>query len=223
MTVLTNRVRAGGFIQSESNLHRSRDQVTIKSGAGVLLAGTVLGKLAADGAFSAVFAARSGNTGNGVLTLAGPATGAGVKVGIYTVVCTAAVANSGKFRVEDPDGIEIGEAVVGSAFTNEVKFTIADGATDFVVSDGFDITVSEAAASGKYVAAVDSATDGSQTGLAILFDDVDATAADVIAAVIARDAEVRASDLTFDASVSDDGKKATKYSQLATRGIIVRT
>jgi hypothetical protein len=48
MTSLTNRIRAGGFVQSEANFYRSRDHVTIEGGtggAGKVNAGTVLGQI----------------------------------------------------------------------------------------------------------------------------------------------------------------------------------
>src|SRR5579859_6316799 len=50
MTQLQNRIRGGGFIQSEANYWRSRDQVTIEGGtggAGVVYAATVLGQITA--------------------------------------------------------------------------------------------------------------------------------------------------------------------------------
>lgn len=127
MTVLSNRIRAGGFIQSEANYARSRDMITIEGGtggAGQLYAGTVLGKVTATGNY-----------------LPSPASGG----------------------------------------------------------------------------------DGSQTAVAILWDDVDATAGDVLAAAVTRDAEVRAADLRFDSSVDTDNEKAAKYTELAAVGIIVRT
>jgi len=49
--------------------------------------------------------------------------------------------NGGVFEVKDPAGAVVGNATVGTPFTDEVKFTIADGATDFVVGDGFNLTV----------------------------------------------------------------------------------
>jgi hypothetical protein len=124
--VMTNRIRAGGFVQSEANFARSRDKVTLAGGTGgpgVVYAGTVLGKLTAGGEYAP-----------------SPATG----------------------------------------------------------------------------------SDGSQTAIAILWDDADTTNGDVEVAILARDAEVRAADLTFDASVNDDTKKGAKYTQLAAVGIIVR-
>ena len=128
MTALTNRIRAGGFIQSESAYARSRDQVVIEggtaSGVNKLYAGTVLGMITS---------------------------------------------------------------------------------------------------SGKYIPSAHSGSDGSQTAVAILFDDVDATDGDVVAAVISRDAEVRAADLAYDASVGTNGTyQAAKWAQLAAVGIIVR-
>jgi len=42
---------AGGFILSEANRTRSRDNITIATGQGVLQAGTVLGRLTAGGAY----------------------------------------------------------------------------------------------------------------------------------------------------------------------------
>lgn len=75
---------------------------------------------------------------------------------------------------------------------------------------------------GQYVPSPVSGGDGSQTAVAILWDDVDATDGDVLAAVVARDCEVRAADIRFDASVDTDLEKAAKYDQLAAVGIIVR-
>lgn len=125
-TVLQNRIRAGGFIQSEANFARSRDKVTIEGssgGAGLVLAGTVLGQITS---------------------------------------------------------------------------------------------------SGKYVPSANAGSDGSQTAVAILFDDVDATNGDIVAGVVARDAEVRADSLTYDPSVTTLLQQQTKWAQLAAVGIIVR-
>lgn len=55
MTTLTNHLRAGAFIVSEGNGHISRDKVTIHggyTGAGVILAGTVLGKITSGGKYT---------------------------------------------------------------------------------------------------------------------------------------------------------------------------
>jgi hypothetical protein len=90
----------------------------------------------------ATVAAKVGNTGNGVLTLDGVAPVSKVaKKGIYVASCIAVVANGGTFRVSDPDGYVLGDVAVGATFDNDIKFSIADGATDFVAGDAFNITV----------------------------------------------------------------------------------
>jgi len=154
-------------------------KITLLSGAGALLRGTVLGKISVGAATSA--AKSGGNTGDGTLTMdVTTPVRAGAKVGVYTVRFTAAATNNGTFRVEDPDGNMIGEVVMAGgagAFDDDIKFAVADaGSDDFIVGDGFDITV--AAGSGKYLKSLSAAADGSQTPCAILGEDCDATSAD---------------------------------------------
>lgn len=61
----------------------------------------------------------------------------------FVITVAAAVPeNGGVFSVTDPDGVTLATASVGVAYTGaHVRFTIADGATDFVIGDGFDLTV----------------------------------------------------------------------------------
>lgn len=75
---------------------------------------------------------------------------------------------------------------------------------------------------GKYVASPASGADGSQTGIAILIDNVDVTDGDVEAAVIRRDAEVNGNCLTYETTVNTDNEIAAKNAELAAVGIIVR-
>lgn len=76
---------------------------------------------------------------------------------------------------------------------------------------------------GKYTPSPASGSDGSQTAVAVLFDDVDVTDGDVEAAVISGgDAEVRASDLLYEATVDTDNEKAAKATQLRAVYIKVR-
>lgn len=49
-------------------------------------------------------------------------------------------ANGGTFAVTDPDGGLVNTGVVGTQFSHQVQFTIADGSTDFIIGDGFDLT-----------------------------------------------------------------------------------
>lgn len=75
--------------------------------------------------------------------------------------------------------------------------------------------------SGKYVPCDAAATDGSQAAVAILFEAVDATAADAPAVVIDRHAEVYAAGLVWK-STMDSGAQATALAQLAARLIPAR-
>ncbi len=120
---------------------------TVESAAGIAFGqpayrgsgdhGVVLGA-----AFAATGAAvaGSGNTGNGAM---GAITvTAGAKQGVYTLEITGAAANAGAFRVTDPDGLFVDDGDVAAAFSaGGLAFTLADGATDFVVGDTFAITV----------------------------------------------------------------------------------
>lgn len=110
---------------------------------GELSSGKVIPLKLITATYSAASAAKAGNTGNGVLTLATPAAVAGAQAGVYRVVFVEPVTNLGTFVVEDPNGKVIGEGVVGTAFSNQIAFTIADGATDFVAGDSFNITVTQ--------------------------------------------------------------------------------
>lgn len=81
--------------------------------------------------------------GKGILTLANPAVDvATVKAGVYRVVFIEPASNAGAFQVEDPDGVVVGTGNAAVAFDGPVKFTIADGATDFVAGDVALVTVS---------------------------------------------------------------------------------
>jgi len=219
MTVLTEDLaRTAGYIVSEAAGHRSRDQITIASGSGVLKAGAVLSFVdAASGTATAAGGALVG-TGDGVLTLADPAVGAGVKAGVYKVLCIDPATDGGTFAVEDPDGIIVGSATVGVAFTGVVKFTIADGATDFTAGSWFPITVTKAdpAAVGAYVP-----FDGSRPAAAILYEGVDATSAAGRRTATLRDSEVQTDLLVWATGVTSDQKLAALAS-LASLGIIGR-
>lgn len=89
---------------------------------------------------TATAAALGTNTGNGAM---GTITvSAGAKQGNYVLTIIEPGANVGTFTVEDPDGVQIGDGVVASAFSaGGLAFTLADGATDFVAGDSFTITV----------------------------------------------------------------------------------
>lgn len=152
------------------------EAVTIASGAGVLVRGTVLGRITK--ALGAVVP--GANTGNG--TVSGASLGKNAKIGNYVLTCITAAANGGTFKVIDPDGIRLDDAIVGTAYAGPVSFTINDGAVDFVVGDEFTIPVT--VGSGKCKTVNSANVDGSGDPEAILADEsVDATAADKPASV----------------------------------------
>lgn len=216
MTTLTEAAHAGEFIASKGNGTRSVEQGTLKSGNS-LVAGTVVG-LIPTGTSSA--AAKGGNTGNGVFTLdvTTPIL-PGASEGVYKVVCTAAATNSGTFRVTDPNGDVLGDVAVGSTFADQIKFAIADGATDFVVGDEFDVTIS--ALTGKYTALAPAGTDGSQIAAGMIYATIDATSADTRATFFVRDGEVNGNLLTWPNGITT-AQKAIAKDQLKHRGILVR-
>src|SRR6185369_15621636 len=213
MTVLKEDFHAGAFVVSEANGSYSRDKITIASGQN-LKAGAVLGQQTAG---AIVGAAVAGNTGNGALSAV--TGGNGVVPGVYRAIAIEPATNAGIFEVFSPSGILLGKATVGVAFAGQVNFTISDGATDFVSADAFTFTV--AAGTGKFVKYDDSATDGSDVGVAILYGAVDATAGDRSGVAVTRQAEVNKSMLIFDASQAGPAQ-ANAIADLAQRGIISR-
>lgn len=72
-------------------------------------------------------------------------------------------------------------------------------------------------ASGKYVAYDETATDGSETAVGVLYADVDASAADAVGVAFVRDAEVAASKLVW--GTADD---AAGTIDLAAVGVVAR-
>lgn len=214
MTTLTESTHRGEHIVSEAEGSRSRDPITILSGRS-LAAAVVLGAVLAG---AATPAAAAGNTGNG--TIGAVTTGVGVKAGVYQLTCVEPATDGGVFSVEDPDGVALGVAEVGTEFTGGgLTFTIADGATDFVAGDAFTITVAEG--SGKYVQLDLTATDGSEVAKGILYDAVDASSADAPGVAHLRDCEVNAAELVWPDGITTNQKTAA-LAQLAELGIIAR-
>lgn len=173
------------------------DEVIIAEGEGILARGTLLG-IATKGTLEVEAAAKTGgNTGSGTLTLdAETPVLAGAKAGVYSVrVIRAAVAGvattppvPAQFAVaefKDPGGSVLSvfdvPGTTGITVSNQLKFVMAEGAdTPFAVGDGWNITVTEEAASGMYKAVDSTATDGSADPLAVLAFAVDATEGDAV-------------------------------------------
>ncbi len=216
---MLERNYGGEFLISDANRTRSRELIIIAASQ-TLVAGSVLGRVLV-GALSAAAVAVAGNTGNGAM---GAVTvDAGADPGVYKLVFIEPGANLGDFVVERPDGVVDGHGKVGTAYNGRINFTLADGATDFVAGDSFEITVTAAAAAaqGQYKALNPAATDGTQIAAGILWDAV-TTGAGVTAkaAGVVRDAEVDLKRLDF--GTLDAGQKAAAIAQLADLGIIGR-
>lgn len=210
MTIKIEGVHAGEFLLSEANGTRSREEVVISAGNGKVAAGTLIAKITA--ANAAVPTAKAGNVGNGVLgaiTVGSPAI-----TGTYVLAMTAISSNGGAFSLVDPTGREVGAGTVGVAFTGGgLTFTLADGAVDFAVNDGFTIAVN--ANLGEWAPYDDDgANDGRRAASGILFAPVDATLNDIRAVAVVRDAEVIERLLT--------GLDAAGKADLTALGIVIR-
>lgn len=223
MSSLSEGRHAAGFIISEAQGKRSRANLTIAASM-TILAGTVLGQVGVDeGAVTVGNPAFTG-TGNGTLTKATPAYGAGIQEGTYTVRLIEAGADAGSFQVIRPDGTIDGVAEVGVAYDGQVKFTVADGSTDFSAAAQFTLAVTIAAATdeGEYKALDLAATDGAETAKAVAIYPVTTGASETakIAAIV-RDGEVNGNELVWPAGITADQKTAA-IAQLAAAGIVVR-
>lgn len=210
-TKFTEGRRPGEFIRSEGNDRISRDVLIIESGQGVLDPGTVLARRDVGN----VVAVTSGaNTGDG--TVGAITTGMAVEVGTYQLVATSAT----KFDLFTPAGDKLKTVTVGQAFgSTHINLTVTAGAAPFAAGDSFGLAV--AAGTGKYVALDTAADDGGQVAVAILYAEVDATAADVKAVGITRLAEVDADRLVWPAGISAP-QMAAATASLARTFIIVR-
>lgn len=217
MAVQTEGKYLGDWLKWEQDARYSRKVITILAGSGAARALTSGMVLACITKGTASAAAVAGNTGTG--TIGAITVGAAAKPGAYWLTCIEPATDAGKFQVEDPDGIAVGVATVGVAFSGGgLGFTIAD-ATDFVSGDSFVITV--AAGSGKYVQIDDDGTTGTEDAAGILLEDATAPdGSDVEAVAIVRDAKVSASGLTWPSDF-DTNEKAAAIAQLAALGIIV--
>lgn len=221
MAALTEARHAGEFVLSEANGNRSREAVTIGESQ-TITPGTLLARVATAADVDATAAAAAGNTGDGVLTMADPAVSGAVKDGVYTLTCIEPASNAGEFEVADPSGAVVGVATVAVAFDGEIKFTIADGATDFAAGDRFTVTVVADAADFTWVAHAPTATDGTEVPASIaLYAATTGSGESASISALARDAEVNGNILEWADSITA-AEKADAKQALADVGIIVR-
>jgi hypothetical protein len=167
----------------------------------------------------AVTAANAGNTGNGTVgavTLAQPAGGnPGALMGAYQVAFTSATA----YTVTAPDGRQLANGKTGTAYSDEIGFTITAGGTPFAVGDGFAIQVNDppSPANGAVTLFTGAAP---AAGIIYNFAFIPALGTRRVAA-ITRNAEVNLSYLQWAPGVTA-AQQATALAQLAQLGIIAR-
>ena len=222
MTVLSESLaRAAGYIVSEASGHRSREQIWLAAGAGVLLAGAVLAAKVVPADAEAAAAADAGNTASSG-TIAMDVTtpiASNAKNGRYVGIASAAT----KVDWTDPNGQPLGVSTHGVAFTGGgIKFTVTAGGTPNVVGDKFYVDVVVEPGDVRYVAFDPEGVDGSEVARAILYEGRDASGEDDVRAVVtARDTEVQTAALVWADGVTGDQKTAALAS-LAALGIIGR-
>ncbi|MDP2214765.1 head decoration protein [Phenylobacterium sp.] len=221
MTILTMGRVALAFVLSEAAGMRSRAAEFLGESQEIE-PGQPLARVLADTGVEVTAAAVAGNTGNGVLILADPAYSKAARSGRYKAICVVEAANGGRFRVDDPNGVEIGQVNVGAAFNKAVKFAIADGATDFAVGDTFDILV-DLDAGGEMVVAWDpTANDGTEIAACLPMYRYKTGEGERLAiATFARDAEIKADHIAWPAGVTAE-QKETALQQFALHGLIAR-
>lgn len=166
-----------------------------------------------------------GGTGTGVMTAL--SLGPDARPGRYQVINRAVVGDGGDFEVLGPDGDSVGRFLMGTSSgqsasfaSRQVNFTLSD-ATDYILGNYFDIAVFNALADGKAVAWDPTTYDGRDDAAGVLYDNVDASAGDVVGVIIARDATVIKSSLQWAAAVTSQQKESA-YRDLEGRGIIAR-
>lgn len=210
------------FIISEANGNRSRDNGLVIDAVDIA-AGQVLGLTEVNEGVVTVGVVTFAGTGNGVLTKAAPPNSAEVIEGNYKVQLIDEGANVGDFEVVRPDGTIDGFASVGVAYDGQVKFTIADGATDFASPAAFTVPVAIAdpVGVGKYAPFAVAGTDGTEEAAAIAIYPLLSTETNRAISLITRDCTVNGKILTWPDGITDD-QKAAAVDALKLQGIIVR-
>lgn len=206
---LTETSHAGGFILSEANGNRSRENGKLNSGQN-LVAGAVIGQLKTGAG------AKISGTGDG--TIGAVTLGPDAEVGVYVLTGKSEVSNAGTFSVRTPSGQALPDLTVAAAYAStHINLTVADGANDWDIGDIIHVTVT----GGDYSVLNPAGTDGTQHAAGILYAGIDASAADTICCVIARSCEVNANELTWPGSITA-AQKAVATNQLNARGIFLR-
>ena len=216
--VLTEGYYTGAFMVSEAPGYLSRDNGFITNSGTVdfqIQGGQVLTQALVGAPTVAAVGTIHGNGGLGTTTAVQNA----AITGVYTLIANSAT----QFAVIDPNGVELSPANVGTAYADaEIGFQITAGSTAFAALDTFSITVP---AGNGYYASFTGAAGG--PAVAIAYDRMWVPAGTTKPiAVIARNAEVNASELQWDPLVINSGSvasiEALALAALRTRGIVAR-
>jgi hypothetical protein len=213
--VLYENFYTAAFLVSEAEGWRSRSSGVMQNGGSVplvLQGGLVVNQNTAGSLVATAGTANVGNGTIGTLSLASTAV-----LGVYTLTAISAT----DFTVTDPNNVALPNATVGTAYTDEIDFTLTAGTTAFAAGDSF--TLNAIPGDESWVPW----TGGTISTLAILFNllDIDANGQSPCT-LIARDAEVNETEVQFDPAVTSSGTAATLMAQaftsLATSGVIAR-
>lgn len=183
MAVLTEGPRTANFLIWD-NLYQSREEGVVDASA-AMLPGSLVQKAATQGTAFGVAATQ--NVGDG--TIGAATVAASGKSGKYTATFTSPAA----FAVTDPNGTAVANGTAGTAFNNQIGFTITAGTDAFVAGDAFVITVD--VTEFNYLPH----TSGDIAGIlfeGVTLDDI-ASGRTLKRTVIARDAEVQLSGLVL--------------------------
>lgn len=223
-TSYTETLHAAEFLAGPVDINLTNESRTVLSGQ-TLKAGHVVGRVSGGTATSA--AKSGGNTGNGTCVVdATTPVLAKAKNGVYRLRNITAGTNTGTFRLEDPDGIVLGDyTITGGAggtvtVAEHIKLVITDGGTDFAAGDGFDVTVVLSA--GKVKEYNPANTDGSEVPTGILWAAVDASAADTKGVVLERGPAVLDADSLTWFSGATTAQKNAALAVLQQSGIVAR-
>lgn len=202
-----------------------RDVVTVYEGSEVTYQiGTVLGKTLVSGSATATAGTNTGTGTVGTITVSGSA-----EIGTYTLRISKAASNAGDFVVVNPSGNVVGNGTVAVAYSaGGLAFTLADGATDFVVGDTFTIAVTGTV---KYKRVEATATDGSQKAAAIYVGGITpytsynkstiaATTNTSVVAIVRGSVLYKKQGLVFGASVDTQAELDAAYAQLEAKGML---
>lgn len=227
--IATDTQRYSNLVKREmwSEWGYCKKMVTVYQGAATLAIGAVLGSYIDTPVGTAGAIVGTGDGAMGAITLT---SNKDMVLGTYTVKIVKAEANAGDFALLDPNGKVVGTGQVATAFDQAgFAFTLADGATDFVVGDSIPIVVSGTV---KYKLVEATATDGTEVAKVVVVGDAAgkplSTAVtantDTKFLVLYRGPCAVADDaLTYGASVNTADEIAALHAQLEAVGIDVLT